>query len=549
MGVLYLVILSLNIYAQVVYEPINSSIYNYLDKLSHKGLIEYNDLIKPLPREYLFNKLSEVEKKRNKLTSLEKEELVFYLKEFDLEDKFYNKLEPNTTLVKPKFYNFNLKDRMRIFTYSDSLFKMNFNPILKYQTGSFDGESYFKITYGLRFYGYIGDNFGFQFRFYNNREEPNILDKLWNRFTSNQGRDYSLSDGDRAEYSEVNASLNYNWNWGKISVGQDKTNLGYSKNGQIVLSAKPPAFPFIKIEITPTSWLKFNFLHAWLNSDVKDSSSFYSTDRIRNDEAVQRFNWRQKYLAQHTLILTPLKGFDISLGESVIYSDRLEISYLIPIMFFDQADEHISRDNNQAGSNTQFFFALSSRNHIPNTHLWGSFFADELTPDGLFDPKTQYYKFGFTLGATFVNLPIDNLFARAEYTKIYPGTYQHFIPTLTYSSSENFLGHWLGDNADLVFLSLDYTIVRGLNINLWGQFIRKGQSSVGDISYDLPMEPFLYGLRENYDYFGIKLNYEFMHDVFLNFEYQTIKESIENQDLTFTNRNISSYFLLLGYGF
>lgn len=549
--IILILFLFITLKAQVIYEPISSDVYIYLDRLSHKGIIEYNELIKPLPRTYIYEKLVEAKIKANKLTSLEKDELNFHLKDYLFEKSLSSTNFSSDQLEqsgKNKFYNFDLKERVRVLTYSDSLFKINFNPILKYKTGSFDDESYFKVTYGAGFYGYIGSNIGFQFRFYNDREEPFIRGKLWNKFTPQQGRDFSLSDAERVEYSEVNAALNFNWEWGRITLGQDKINWGYAQNGQIVLSAKAPAFPFVRLDIYPTDWLHFNYMHAWLNSDVKDSNSFYKTNRIRNNNYIDRFNWRTKYLAQHTITLTPFKGLDISIGESVVYADQLEISYLIPIMFFDQADEHISRDDNYAGNNTQFFFAISSKNHVPNTHLWGSFFADELTPDGIFDPKTQYYKFGFTLGTTVVDLPINNLIGRLEFTKIYPGTYQHFIPTLTYTSSENFIGHWIGDNGDLFYASLEYRILRGLKIAAWGQFIRKGESSTEDKGYGLPMEPFLYGLRENYDYFGIKINYEILHELFLNIEYFSIDESIQNADLSFSDRKISSYSFEFAYG-
>ena len=43
------------------------------------------------------------------------------------------------------------------------------------------------------------------------------------------------------------------------------------------------------------------------------------------------FSFIDKFIASHTLIVTPFKGLDISLGESIIYDEELEFLYLMPI--------------------------------------------------------------------------------------------------------------------------------------------------------------------------------------------------------------------------
>ena len=57
--------------AQVVWEAPQKEIYPYLERMAQKGLLQFNDLIKPLSRQYLgacldslshhFNQLSAVE--------------------------------------------------------------------------------------------------------------------------------------------------------------------------------------------------------------------------------------------------------------------------------------------------------------------------------------------------------------------------------------------------------------------------------------------------------------------------------------------------------
>ena len=132
------------------------------------------------------------------------------------------------------------------------------------------------------------------------------------------------------------------------------------------------------------------------------------------------FSFIDKFIATHSLIITPVSGLDVSIGESIIYDEELEFVYLMPIMFFRLADHQLSRQLNAAGGNAQFFFGVSSKGQIKNTHLYGTLFIDEISLNGLFDPETQRYQLGFTLGVSVTDLPIENLTAKIEYTKNYP---------------------------------------------------------------------------------------------------------------------------------
>ena len=77
-----------------------------------------------------------------------------------------------------------------------------------------------------------------------------------------------------------------------------------------------------------------------------------------------------------------------------------------------------------------FFLRVSSKGQIKNTHLYGTLFIDEISLNGLFDPETQRYQMGFTLGGSITDLPIENLTAKIEYTKIYPSVYRTLYTNL-----------------------------------------------------------------------------------------------------------------------
>ena len=69
---------------QVVYEPTYHSVYSYISRLAQKGILDLDDVVLPLSKELIYNKLDEASKHISELTVLEREELAFYLKEYTL---------------------------------------------------------------------------------------------------------------------------------------------------------------------------------------------------------------------------------------------------------------------------------------------------------------------------------------------------------------------------------------------------------------------------------------------------------------------------------
>ena len=52
---------------------------------------------------------------------------------------------------------------------------------------------------------------------------------------------------------------------------------GYTENGRMVLSNKAPTYPYIRLDYQPFKWLTFNYVHAFLNSNIIDSVRSYGT--------------------------------------------------------------------------------------------------------------------------------------------------------------------------------------------------------------------------------------------------------------------------------
>lgn len=534
-------------FSQVVYEPLGSDVYSFLSRLSQKGIIELDDQIRPLSRKYIAEKLSLLKQDTNKLTSLEVEELNFYLTDFGRELDLLN----NTKVDKEKISSIS-KDsygRYRLFSYRDNLFSFNLSPIIGAEIGSRDNERLIHIWNGISFYGYLSDNIGFNFRFIDNTEKGNTIDK-WRTFTPETGfhvRNDQTIFGfppDKIEYSEVNTNIGVDWSWGKFSAGKDFMEWGYSESGLLVLSQKAPSFPFIRLDVNPVDWFSFNYFHGFLSSDVVDSNATYF-----HQTNGERIVFREKYIASHTLSIKPTNGLTLSLGESIVYSDKFEFSYLFPLIFFRVNDHHLSRQINEAGSNSQFFFSVSSRNHLKNTHLYGSLFIDELTITNIFDKEKQRNQFGFSFGTSVTDLPFDNLSLTLEYTRIYPFVYEHYIQTTTYQNASYNLGHWMGSNGDLVYGSINYRFLRGLQATIWARYIRKGDKGNAYLQYQTqPQPPFLFGLRKNYTYFGGFIKYEIIHELFAKFNFQLMKLSEQQEDLSYRDSNLNEFYFSIYYG-
>jgi hypothetical protein len=528
-------------YSQIAFEPQRSSVYQFLTSLSQKGVIELEDQIIPIPRKEMAKLLQKAAQDSKLLTPMEQKELRFYQRDFSFE---LNKI--TTDRISDKYLNYFRKDRAgrwRLFTYSDDFFHVNISPVIGIVKGRQDGKSFQRQWNGLYFYGYLGNHIGFTFDFINAGEKGENIDHD-RQFTSDPGIiPKGTGTPNQIDYNEIDVMTTFNWNWGHFSLGKQQLEWGYGSSGRIVTSNKPPSYPQIRLDIKPLDWLQFNYMHAWLNSNVIDSNEVYQTEL----QDKQRILYRKKYFASHTLTIRPYRGLYFSLGESIVYADRLLFAYLQPLMFFRAADHYLSGQNNNAGENSQFFLAFSSRNHLPNTHLFGTLFIDEINLRDMFSDQNRN-QIGYQIGASVADLPVNNLKLTTEYSKLMPYVYRHYIPTQTYESDSYLLGHWIGHNADLIYCSINYRILRGLSATVWGQYFRKGEDGTPEEQYSQNQPSFLFGLNTNRSYAGIDIKYEITHELFLRGQMEWYKESQELHDGSFIDTTRRNMYLSIYYG-
>ena len=446
--------------------------------MSQKGYVEIYDLVKPLERSKIFSILTELQSKN--LTKLERNEVEFYLQLYKFDDL-------NSTFKNPNFSYFKHQEKFGapVVAYIDKDFRLIGDPQIEITKNMSTKNSTLTST-GFQLMGYAGKRVGFAID-YRDVNETGAFDSV--RLDNNLpgiNRKQSTQKN-LLNYSQFNATINYKLNKGMVSVGQDQNIIGYGKMGDVVLSNKAPSYPFVKLLYAPTPWIQFNYMHAWLQSSILDSSQFYSLGNTVYGG--KRQEYIPKFLATHFIELKLMKGLVINLGESIVYTDKLELPYLVPISFFKAYDNSKSGNNISAGANGQIFMGVSSKNQLPKTHLYGQLFIDEIRVGSIFNETSSRNQWAYQLGASITDIIIPGLTLNAEYTRVKPFVYRNFIPAQNYTNSTYSLGDWMGANADRTYLSAFYKPNAKTGIKAFYMYSFKGSEGTVEQQYFAEPQP------------------------------------------------------------
>jgi hypothetical protein len=483
---IFLLILTLQLAAQPVYERHTAEVNQYLARMAQKGLITWDDNIQPLRMDLIAAALDSLQARASKLSLVEKRELDFY-------QNFYRSAKAKYQLG-----------------YKNEDFSFKLFPVISGQLHSSDSISYFKRSIGVNLYGSISKRWGYQLSFQDITEKGSLLDTSKQSIEAAMETGYvknSLFNNKSINYTEIRAHLSYAFKKGMISVGQDYLTWGYGNGGHVVLSDKAPTYPYLRLDLQLLPWLRFHYSHAWLKSDIPDSAKSYTiADSIYGGV---REVMVQKFLAHHSLDIRLMKGLNLMLGESMLYTDRLNLGYFIPVMFFKAFDNYSGNNNINRGSNGQFFLQLSSRNQLPNTHIYSTLFIDEVKIAKVFYEQERRNHIGYTIGANTTDLGLPYLTLGAEYTRIRPFVYRNFLPAQNYTSASFALGDWMGANADRIVLFANYTPIARLKLQMKYQFVRKGEEGTLEQQYlQQPQPKFLFGQRKLRNDLLFKASYE-----------------------------------------
>ena len=506
-----------------------TTVIDFLSRMAQKGKIEFNDFIKPVDRKIIFQKLEELQTQKD-LSAIEQKEVQFFIAGFVLENPTIIHIGSNladTSEVKnrysgPQFISFkylksNPSAQQHLMTYKDNHFGLIVDPVGNFTMQSRNGKTNTIQGKGFQLAGYAGKRIGFQLSFTDINEQGDFdslrVDNELPGFVRKETTNSKILN-----YSQMNATLSYRLNKGMITVGQDQHVMGYGKYGNIVLSDKAPAYPFYALNYQPSTWLKFNYMHAWLESGVLDTRASYDLNNKVYGGVRQQY--LPKYFATHSVEITPMKGLKLNLGESIMYSENLQLAYMLPITFFKAFDNQKYADNILSGSNGQFFFGFSSRNQLRNTHLYGQWMIDEIRLGSAFDAGQSRNQLGYQLGASVTDLFLHYLTFNAEYTRLNPFMYRNFITAQNYSNANFSLGDWMGANADRIYLSAKYHPKANLSIEAFAFMMRKnGQGSIEAQYFAIPQPKFGFDPQYKRSRLGLNAQYELWNNLMLNFSF------------------------------
>ncbi len=485
--------------AQKVYHHIqNESVYHYLDEMAGMGLIEISSTIKPFTRTFIANQLKHIEENKEKLNPRQKQDLHFFLKDFNKELKRGEQF----------------KKRKDLFYYSDSSFTISVNPILGFRSFNHHQDQIFHRWNGAEAFAYFGDRIGAYASLRDNHESRMIsLEPYLNQRT---GGNYKYVDNG-GDYSEMRGGITFTWDWGHAGLVKDHIEWGSNNNGANIFSPKPPSFTHFKLSINPVEWFRFNYFHGWLISEIVDSTRSYQFTNAYGTSS--RDVLRRKYISANMFSFRPFTRTWVSAGNSIIFGDAWYPGYAIPFLFYKSVDHTLNatdKAGNNVGQNSQMFFNLSSR-AINQLHLYASVFIDELAISRFTKPD-EYNFVSYKTGFRVYNL-LPNTYFTGEWTRTNPLVYRHHIPITTFSSNGYNLGHYLKDNAEEYYFDVGFRPFRGMHIELSYNYARHGEdhTALGTKRVGIPfMEEVIWRKKA----YVLDLSYEIIHQAFVTLTYK-----------------------------
>jgi hypothetical protein len=523
---LYILTFSIPSFTQNVWDNTNSEVQPFLYRMAQKGFIEYNDLIKPINRVQVLNALNILNQKDSAFTNVEKKEIAFYLQEYT-----------RPSQEKISLFKKDQNKRWRAGAIVTHDFEFYIDPLLGINNFSGSNKNLRQLSNGFELWGTAGKNrnLGYQI-YYRDYTETGTVNNNFREESATPGNILIGAKSDnKINYTDIRANINYSFKKGNISFGKNNIIWGYGENSNIVLSNKVPSFPYIRLDYKPLKWLNFNYTHAWFNSNIADSSLSYftNTGRIDNDF---RLVFVQKYLATHSIEIEAMKGLNIAIGESIVYSDKMDPGFLIPINLFKFYDNNRSNYLIEAGSNGQYFLSLSSRNQIKNTHLYSTLFIDEIKVSAMFNKTERRNQLGYNLGGSITDVFIPYLSLGAEYTRVNPFVYSNLIPAQTYTSYNYSLGDWMGNNFDRAIIFAKYTPIAKLKLVARYQKIRKGGAGTIYEQYTAQPQPaFLFNYIKTRSDIFLQARYEYINNIYLTSSLTNMQTKLANGNLVKDN--------------
>lgn len=498
--------------AQAIPVPMQyTEVYDYIDELITDGVITRQTAVRPYTRKQVADMLVEAQQADSILNRRQKKDLAFYLNVFALErDTISTNFVQYTDR---RTFNLSLANPQFSYLTKNKLFKMSIEPILGMDLyGSKKGliikrwwgaDLKMDIAHHVSIWGSLRDisyngTAALSDKYFANDyakidgakiTKPGYLNNLAGvqYKEANYGGDFSDSKGGISLYS---------W-WGSIALQRENIRWGDSYHCSNILSGRNPAVPMLSLQLTPCRWFQFDYFHAWLVSNVLDSTNYY-VENTTTGGTYKHYRPANKFMAANMFTFTPIKYVSFSFGNSIVYAERnVQAAYFIPFAFYKSLDHLLTKGLSVENQNSQLFGSLSVRpwDHI---QLYTSIYVDEFKLARLKKSNPENNLVSYLVGFNWSGWPLTGLSLKGEFMRSYIACYTHSINVLTWASNGYNLGHYMGDNAQSIYVELAYRPIRGMRLKLTYTndtkfnsyaYLRRGGKD-GGISQTIAQKPF-----------------------------------------------------------
>ena len=513
-----------NVNSQTTYVPLNHWVYDYLERLETKQVIQdVLNGIRPLSRMEITRYLAKAHQNFSQLNKVEQEQLNFLNIEFKEElNGLIEHLTPyqtkinrirNSKHVKKILPKIVYQNDRNFLSWNEDQFQVFFDPILYhhriyYDTDSLDyTDKIFQSTNGIRLRGNLTAHLGFFIDVRDSKEWGTQKYKIGNYTLPRLGFVRATSP-DYIYHDETIAYLKFGFKHIQLIYGKFSNFWGNGHTGSLLLSDFATSYDQLKLEFI-YSRFKFTSLYAQL---------------IDYEEHDQDILQQKKYLAAHRLEFLPWHWLSLGLSETVIFKGRsFEPAYLNPVMFFRSAEHYLgSPDNMMMGLDLKC-------TALKNIQFYGELLIDDVTTTKL---GTDWYgnKLAYSLGAFWVDpFKIQNMDIRIEYHRIRPYVYSH-TNGINYTHYQSALGYWSGPNSENFYTEFNYRFSKSLLTTLFFQLSRHGANTAdknvgGDIERPHGLDDdeylgFLEGTLERSESLGFDFTYEIFENCYCQIGYR-----------------------------
>lgn len=471
--------------AQNIPVPLTQTrLYDFIDELLTDGIVVRQTAVRPYTRKQIADMLVEAQAADTLLNRRQQKDLAFYLNEFALERD--TMVDNHVQYTDHSTYNLSLADPQFSYRKADSMFKMRLRPILGADVMAnkkgvllqrwWGAELQMDIANHLSIWGSLRDNSwsgdwlnkeyypddnarmrGARIHYGASGVQPALTPLAGVQYKeANYGGDFSDSKGGISLYS---------W-WGSIGIQRENIRWGDAYHSSNILSGRAPAVPMVSLQLTPYEWFQFDYFHAWLVSNVIDTSYYYLEHSTKPGTPITNYRPMNKFMAANMFTFTPVKQLSFSLGNSIVYAERnVQAAYFIPIAFYKSLDHLLTKGIASQNQNSQAFASLSVR-PVDHLQIYGSFYLDEFALKRLKPSNKENNPISYLVGFHWGGWPVKGLSLKGEFMRSYIACYTHSIDALTWASNSYNLGHYMGDNAQSIYAELAYRPARGLLVKM-----------------------------------------------------------------------------------